>query len=173
MDTPSTSYATHSTTMDTPSTSYDTRSNTMDTPSTSYAIRTDIMDTPSTSYATHSKKKDTPSTSNATRSKIMDFPSNRSRVTTRLSMSAHRLLELREHDAAARIAADCLIVNKQQKQNDRKPNALVRSKLLDNVLDKLLNSFEMIDDLENINWLRWLMASGKTLKEFDCAGNYT
>lgn len=158
--------------MDTPSTSYAERPNTIDTPSTSNGTRPSTMDTPSTSYATWSKKKDTSSTSNSTRSKKMEFQSTR-RVSTRLSLSADQLLELEEHDAAARIADDCLTVTKQQKQKDCKPDVLVRSKLLDNVLDKLLNPFEMIDDLENINWLRWLMASGKTLKEFDCAGNYT
>jgi hypothetical protein len=90
--------------------------------------------------------------------------------------------------AAAFIAADCCMIaaaaaaaaataaTTQQSQdncdNDEAEAALIRCKILDNLLDVLLNPYDAIGEWNNLDWIRWLMAGGKTLDEFSSAGNY-
>lgn len=102
----------------------------------------------------------------------MDTPSTSN--TVQLNSSARRLLKRSKHNGSVHIAADCFEVasnydaTHQEWQDNSDEAALVRSKLLDNTLDILLNPVDPIDDLENLNWLRSLMASGKTPTEFEC-----
>lgn len=41
-----------------------------------------------------------------------------------------------------------------------------RRKYLDYVLDVILNPEKKIDDLDNINWCKWLIAGGRTPDDF-------
>lgn len=96
--------------------------------------------------------------------------------------TAYSLMKRGKRGAAAFIAADCCIVaaaaatDQQGLQDncgtDEAETALIRCKVLDNLLDILLNPYDAIGEWNNLDWLRWLMAGGKTLDEFSNAGNY-
>lgn len=91
---------------------------------------------------------------------------------------AYALMKRGKRGAAALIAADCCneaAAHQQQQNNgggdiDAADSALIRCKLLDNMLDVLLNPYDAIGEWNNLDWLRWLMAGGKTLDEFSSAG---
>lgn len=100
---------------------------------------------------------------------------------------AYALMKRGKRGAAAIIAAECCNVAAataaasaaQQSQQDdggtdavAAASALARCKLLDNMLDVLLNPYDAIGEWNNIDWLRWLMAGGKTLDEFSSAGRF-
>lgn len=97
---------------------------------------------------------------------------------------AYALMKRGKRGAAAIIAVDCCNVAtaaaatqlQQQNDNDDEEDAaaltLVRCKLLDNMLDILLNPYDAIGEWNNLDWLRWLMAGGKTLDEFSAAGKF-
>lgn len=99
---------------------------------------------------------------------------------------AYALMKRGKRGAAAIIAVDCCNVAtaaaatatqpQQQNDNDDEEDAaaltLVRCKLLDNMLDILLNPYDAIGEWNNLDWLRWLMAGGKTLDEFSAAGRF-
>ncbi|VVC34687.1 Zinc finger, UBR-type,Zinc finger, RING/FYVE/PHD-type,Zinc finger, RING-type [Cinara cedri] len=76
-----------------------------------------------------------------------------------------------EREAAAHILTDCINVDTSagilQQSHDHEVNALTRSKLLDDLLDLTFNNkcFQPYDKF----WLRFLMASGKTLEQFNSA----
>jgi len=91
--------------------------------------------------------------------------------------SAYALMKLGKRGAAALIATDCCNIAatiSQQQQEDNGDSTveatLVSCKLLDNMLDVLLNPYDAIGEWNNLDWLRWLMAGGKTLDEFSSAG---
>lgn len=88
-------------------------------------------------------------------------------------LCAKQVIKLKERDMAAHISADCINVDsassatKQQLKDNGEVSALTRSKLLDDILDLIFEKeFQAYDKF----WLRWLMASGKTLEEFDRSG---
>lgn len=101
---------------------------------------------------------------------------------------AYALMKRGKRGAAALIAAECCSVaaaaasaaqqQQQQQQDDggtdaaAAASALARCKLLDNMLDVLLNPYDAIGEWNNLDWLRWLMAGGKTLDEFSSAGRF-
>ncbi|XP_060847929.1 uncharacterized protein LOC132927424 isoform X2 [Rhopalosiphum padi] len=94
---------------------------------------------------------------------------------------AYGLMKRGKRGAAALIAADCCnaaadtATIQQQQQDDGSgdaaaaDSALTRCKLLDDMLDVLLNPYDAIGEWNNLDWLRWLMAGGKTLDEFSSA----
>lgn len=93
---------------------------------------------------------------------------------------AYGLMKRGKRGAAALIAADCCLISdaatsQQQQQDDGSGDAaaadsvLTRCKLLDDMLDVLLNPYDAIGEWNNLDWLRWLMAGGKTLDEFSSA----
>ncbi|XP_025207566.1 uncharacterized protein LOC112603273 isoform X2 [Melanaphis sacchari] len=93
---------------------------------------------------------------------------------------AYGLMKRGKRGAAALIAADCCnaavdAASTQQQQDDGSgdaaaaDSALTRCKLLDDMLDVLLNPYDAIGEWNNLDWLRWLMAGGKTLDEFSSA----
>lgn len=92
--------------------------------------------------------------------------------------SAYALMKLGKRGAAELIARDCCNIaattSQQQHEEDNGDSTveatLVSCKLLDNMLDVLLNPYDAISEWNNIDWLRWLMAGGKTLDEFSSAG---
>lgn len=99
--------------------------------------------------------------------------------TTQQQSSAYALMKRGKRGAAAIIAVDCCNVAAaaaQQQQGDNTSeadpaaSALIRCHLLDNMLDILLNPYDAIGEWNNLDWLRWLMAGGKTLDEFSSAG---
>lgn len=93
---------------------------------------------------------------------------------------AYALMRRGKRGAAALIAADCCNVAaaaaacQELQQDDGETTAttaaLVRCTLLDSMLDVLLNPYDAISEWNNLDWLRWLMAGGKTLDEFNSAG---
>lgn len=94
---------------------------------------------------------------------------------------AYGLMKRGKRGAAAIIADDCSnatadAANTTQQQQDdggdaaAADSALTRCKLLDDMLDVLLNPYDAISEWNNLDWLRWLMAGGKTLDEFSSAG---
>lgn len=95
---------------------------------------------------------------------------------------AYALMKRGKRGAAALIAADCCNVAatiQPQLQEEFEGSdaaataaALSRCKLLDNMLDVLLNPYDAIGEWNNLDWLRWLMAGGKTLDEFSSAGKF-
>jgi len=92
--------------------------------------------------------------------------------------SAYALMKRGKRGAAELIATDCcnIATEASQLQDDGDATSveatLVRCKLLDNMLDVLLNPYDAIGEWNNLDWLRWLIASGKTLDEFSNAGEY-
>lgn len=96
---------------------------------------------------------------------------------------AYALMRRGKRGAAALIAADCCNVAaaaaaacQELQQDDGETTtttaALVRCTLLDSMLDVLLNPYDAISEWNNLDWLRWLMAGGKTLDEFNSAGKF-
>lgn len=92
---------------------------------------------------------------------------------------AYALMKRGKRGAAALIAADCCNIAQQQAEQDDSGSdaaavtgTLLRCKLLDNLLDVLLSPYDAIGEWNNLDWLRWLMAGGKTLDEFSSAGNF-
>lgn len=100
---------------------------------------------------------------------------------------AYKLMEnCSKRGAAALIAADCCnatsgeTTTTQQQQDSGSgggdaaaaDSALTRCKLLDDMLDVLLNPYDAISEANNLEWLRWLMAGGKTPDEFSSAGKF-
>lgn len=100
---------------------------------------------------------------------------------------AYALMKRGKRGAAALIAADCCnvsaaaantVTNQQQQLDDNSfddtgtTESLIRCKLLDSMLDVLLNPYDAIGEWNNLDWLRWLMAGGKTLDEFSSAGKF-
>jgi len=97
---------------------------------------------------------------------------------------AYGLMKRGKRGAAALIAGACCntpvvaTTISQQQQNDgggdtaAADSALTRCKLLDEMLDVLLNPYDAISEWSNLDWIRWLMASGKTLDEFSSAGKF-
>lgn len=88
---------------------------------------------------------------------------------------AYALMKRGKRGAAELIATDCCNVvaaaaSTQRADESAVPSALVRCTLLDNLLDILLNPYDAIGEWNNLDWLRWLMAGGKTLDEFNAAG---
>lgn len=93
----------------------------------------------------------------------------------------YALMKRGKRGAASLIAIECCnevtAADAQQKQdgsNETDPvvPALIRCKLLDDLLDILLNPYDAISEWNNLDWLRWLMAGGKTLDEFSSAGKF-
>lgn len=93
---------------------------------------------------------------------------------------AYALMKRGKRGAAALIATECFltVANTQQQKNDNgldtsgSSESLIRCKLLDSMLDVLLNPYDAIGEWNNLDWLRWLMAGGKTLDEFSSAGKF-
>jgi len=97
---------------------------------------------------------------------------------------AYGLMKRGKRGAAALIAAACCnttvvsTTNPQQQQDDvgedtaAADSALTRCKLLDEMLDVMLNPYDAISEWNNLDWIRWLMAGGKTLDEFSSAGMF-
>lgn len=93
---------------------------------------------------------------------------------------AYALMKRGKRGAAALIATECIlnISNTQEQINDNtfdtteSSESLIRCKLLDSMLDVLLNPYDAIGEWNNLDWLRWLMAGGKTLDEFSSAGKF-
>lgn len=111
----------------------------------------------------------------------MDTTSSGSNTAQQQQSPAYALMKRGKRGAAALIAADCCNVaaTLQQQQDDggggdaaAAASALSRCKLLDNMLDVLLNPYDAIGEWNNLDWLRWLMAGGKTLDEFSSAGTF-
>jgi len=95
--------------------------------------------------------------------------------------SAYALMKRGKRGAAVLIAVECCnvvtVADAQRKQDgineiDPAASALIRCKLLDDMLDILLNPYDAIGEWNNLDWLRWLMAGGKTLDEFSNAGKF-
>lgn len=93
---------------------------------------------------------------------------------------AYALMKRGKRGAAALIATECIlnVANTQEQKNDNtfdtteSSESLIRCKLLDSMLDVLLNPYDAIGEWNNLDWLRWLMAGGKTLDEFSSAGKF-
>lgn len=90
---------------------------------------------------------------------------------------AYALMKRGKRGVAAAIAADCCNIAQQQtEQYDTGSDAaavthtLLRCEVLDSMLDVLLNPYEAIGDWNHLDWLRWIMAGGKTIDEFSSAG---
>lgn len=96
--------------------------------------------------------------------------------------TAYSLMKRGKRGAAAIIAAECCSIDaaaataqqslQNDSGNDEVETALVPCKILDNLLDVLLNPYDAIGEWNNLDWIRWIMAGGKTLDEFSSAGNY-
>lgn len=104
---------------------------------------------------------------------IMDTISNN---IVKQQQSAYELMKRGKRGAAALIAADCsnIAVATTTLQDDDNTaaveSALTRCKLLDHMLDIVLNPYDAISEWNNLDWLRWLISGGKTLDEFSNAG---
>lgn len=91
---------------------------------------------------------------------------------------AYALMKRGKRGAAEIIATDCCNIaaiaaaNAQREDETAVPTPLQRCALLDNLLDVLLNPYDAIGEWNNLDWLRWLMAGGKTLDEFNTAGEH-
>lgn len=72
------------------------------------------------------------------------------------SPAAHVLMKKGKRGAAAYVHSDCAIKGS--------------NRLLNEVLDILLNPRKSINEWETIDWLKWLMAGGKTPDEFSNLG---
>lgn len=72
------------------------------------------------------------------------------------SSPAHVLMKKGKRGAAAIVHADC--------SNNTSP------RLLNELLDILLNPRKAIDEWETIDWCKWLMAGGRTPDEFSSIG---
>lgn len=89
---------------------------------------------------------------------------------------AYALMKRGKRGAAEIIATDCcniaaIAAASAQREDETADNSpLLRCALLDNLLDVLLNPYDAIGEWNNLDWLRWLMAGGKTLDEFNAAG---
>lgn len=71
---------------------------------------------------------------------------------------AQILMKKGRRGAAAHVHADCA--------NN------TSSAILGDVLDILLNPGKAIDEWETLDWMRWLMAGGRTPDEFSSIGKY-
>ncbi|KAK3850682.1 hypothetical protein Pcinc_042625 [Petrolisthes cinctipes] len=88
-------------------------------------------------------------------------PSQRDILTTQV------LLKKGKRHAAKIIRDECL---KNQSHDDSQPP---RNKVLGDLLDLLLNPAMGIKNWDTIDWLKWLMAAGRTPDEFCSTGERT
>lgn len=111
---------------------------------------------------------------------IMDTTSTAD--TAQQQSPAYGLMKRGKRGAAALIAAACcntpVVATTISQQDDgggdtaAADSALTRCKLLDEMLDVMLNPYDAISEWNNLDWIRWLMAGGKTLDEFSSAGKF-
>lgn len=75
------------------------------------------------------------------------------------STPAHILMKRGRRGAASHIHSDC-------------SNTGTSPRLLNELLDILLNPGKNIDEWETIDWCKWLMAGGRTPDEFSSIGEF-